>query len=401
MFDQLDDPEGFTPSDSFRGAVRRRTQQLVRRRRAGRVALVGALPVLGLAAVAVGLDRRLDSVQRVEIGNDGTDPLDTGAPVTLLVLGTDAAPNDPQRVQMTTTDSDVIVVVRIDPASRTVSTLSIPRYVWTGDGKINSLGPAELTAWLADHLDIHVDHLVSMDMEGFGGSPTGSSPEFASTCRSATAAPGWTSTPGARRSTATQALAYVRARHLQDLPGDPNSWRNDPTGDIGRIVRTQSLVQAGWSQLGRLDPTDLPAVVDVLADTAVLDADLTTERLLPPGSHGPRCGRTAGHSDLAGPPVEDAGRGERAGAGRGRGQPDAARLGRPRARARLLTPCRPVPGRGHRPFCVVDPDAGVRIHATERARRCQTADSPPVIRSMISADGSSEPLMPARYSAAL
>jgi LCP family protein required for cell wall assembly len=278
VFDRLDDPEGFTPSDSFRGGVRRRTRQLIRRRRARRVGVVAALPVLGVGAVAVGLDRRLDSVQRVEIADRDTGPLDTGAPVTLLVLGTDSAPNDPQRSQVERVLSDVILVVRIEGGR--VSALSIPRDLWTGTTRINQLSPAELTAHLDEHLDIRIDHLVSMDMEGFARLADRIGPRVRVDLPIRDRSTGLDLDAGCQTLDGDQALAYVRARHLQDLPGDPSSWRDDPTGDLGRIARTQSLVTAAWTQLGRLDAADLPGLADLLVEHAVLDAGLGTTDLL-------------------------------------------------------------------------------------------------------------------------
>jgi LCP family protein required for cell wall assembly len=235
------------------------------------VALVGALPVLGLAAVAVGLDRRLDSVQRVEIGQDGgADPLDTGAPVTLLVLGTDGV------------RSDVILVLRV--ADGRVSTLSIPRDLWTGTGteRMNALSPAALTAWLAQNLGIEVDHLVSMDMVGFARLADRIEPRVRVELPMRDRHSGLSLDAGCQSLDGDHALAYVRARHLMDLPGDPTHaepWRTDPTGDLGRIARTQSLLVAVWSQLNRLDPTDLPALVDLLVDQATLDSGLDTSEL--------------------------------------------------------------------------------------------------------------------------
>ena len=316
MFDQLDDPQGFTPSDAFRGAVRRRARHLVRRRRAGRVALAGVLPVVGLAAVAVGLDRRLDSVQRVEIGTSEADPLDTGAPVTILALGTDAAPNDPARARVEGTRSDVIVVVRIDPTHRRVSTLSIPRDLWTGEGKVGALEPAALTAWLGDHLDIHVDHLVSMDMEGFARLADRIEPRVRVDLPIRDRSTGLDLGAGCQVLDGDQALAYVRARHLQDLPGDPNSWRNDPTGDLGRIVRTQALVDR------RLDPVRPPRPDRPAGPRRPPGGARRArrrpghDRPPPPGSHAPRRVGATARGDAAGPSVEDAGRGERARAGR-------------------------------------------------------------------------------------
>jgi anionic cell wall polymer biosynthesis LytR-Cps2A-Psr (LCP) family protein len=278
MFDQLDDPAGFRPGADFRARVRRRTHQLHRRRRARRAAAVAALPVSALVGVAAVVDRRLDGVQRVDIGNNevGRDPLETGRPVTILVLGTDAAPDDPTRTEVTGVRDDVILVVRIDGGR--ISTLSIPRDLWTGSVRIAELDAGQMVEWLDAELGIHVDHLVSMDMPGFARLADRVRPRVHLDLPVRDRGSGLDLPAGCTTLDGEQALTYVRARHLQEENG--GSWHIDPSSDAGRIARTQSLVAAAWSQLRRLDAGDLPALVALLADHATLDAGTSTTDLL-------------------------------------------------------------------------------------------------------------------------
>jgi LCP family protein required for cell wall assembly len=278
MFDQLDDPAGFRPTDAFRGGVRRRTRQLHRRRRARRLAAAAVLPTLAVVGVAVGLERRLDGVQRVDIGDRGVDPLDTGAPVTILVLGTDAAPHDPARAQVHTVQTDVVVVARIDAKGR-VATLSIPRDLWTGTRRIDQMSRTELVAWLGADLGIHVDHLVSMDMEGFARLADQVRPRVEVRRPIRDRNSGLHLDAGCHELDGDEALAYVRARHLQELRED-GTWVVDASGTVGRSVRTQSLAVAIWSRLHRLGAADVPSLVDTLARHGTVDAGLSSRELV-------------------------------------------------------------------------------------------------------------------------
>lgn len=69
------------------------------------------------------------------------------------------------------------------------------------------------------------------------------------------------------------ALALVRSRHLEYRDG--GRWRTDPSGDFGRIERTQQLLAATLSQVSLVSlPTQVPALLDAAADNVVRDAGL-------------------------------------------------------------------------------------------------------------------------------
>jgi LCP family protein required for cell wall assembly len=101
-------------------------------------------------------------------------------PLTILLLGTDARPDDSGP-----TRTDAIVLVHLDPQSGKVSMLSLPRDLWVkypgglGEGRINGAyaigemtygpggGPALAKATVGRLVDLKVDHFVLINFQGF------------------------------------------------------------------------------------------------------------------------------------------------------------------------------------------------------------------------------------------
>lgn len=274
MLEHLDDPHGFDPSDSFRAATRRRARQLHRRRRTRRIALTSLLPVAGVVGAVTVYDHRLDRVRRIESANPtkGGDPLATGAPVNLLLLGLNAQEDLPIEDRDPTTRADSTVVLRLEGQS--VSLLSIPRDLWTGSGKLNELSFDGTRSWLRSTLGIDTDHVIMMNTVGLGRLAERVRPRVRLELPVRDRKSGLDLPAGCQTLDGPRTVAYTRARHLEDLPGDPGSWRMDPSGDIGRVVRLQSLMVTAWGQLRRLGLGDLPELVDILVDHAFVDDDL-------------------------------------------------------------------------------------------------------------------------------
>jgi LCP family protein required for cell wall assembly len=180
--------------------------------------------------------------------------------------------------------SDTILLVRIDPADRTVAVLSIPRDLYVpisdGSGRINDAfnqgGPTRLIQTIADNLRIPVHHYVEVDFSGFrelvdaaGGvrlwvpepvrdySPTDGRSMTGLDIRET----------GCVTLDGPTALAYVRSRYFQTLVN--GRWRSDPTSDIGRMQRQQrfllALAEAAAAQASGGDPR----AVDRLAREAI------------------------------------------------------------------------------------------------------------------------------------
>jgi anionic cell wall polymer biosynthesis LytR-Cps2A-Psr (LCP) family protein len=238
------------------------------------------VPVLAVAGLAARLGWGLDQVQRVHVaGLPASDPLADGKPTTLLLMGTDHTIDDPSRAQVVGQRADTMLVVHVDPASGRVTMLSVPRDLWTGSGKLNGLSPTALVRWLADDFAVHVDHYLSIDMDGLvrlaALHPTRLRLDRPVRDRTSGLALG----SGCQTVGGPPTLAYVRSRHLQELDGT-GQWVDDTTGDLGREARTQAFIDVAWSGLAGLGPTDLPAVVDDLRANATVDDRLSNADLL-------------------------------------------------------------------------------------------------------------------------
>ncbi|MGZ4709604.1 MAG: hypothetical protein ACXWBN_12760, partial [Acidimicrobiales bacterium] len=90
MLDHLDDPIPFTPSPELVAAATSRGRRLRRRHRLGVTgAMIPVVLVLALVAGAAYVDHRLDQVQRVDVAAGVLTPVASGAPLNVLVVGTD------------------------------------------------------------------------------------------------------------------------------------------------------------------------------------------------------------------------------------------------------------------------------------------------------------------------
>ena len=78
-----------------------------------------------------------------------------------------------------------------------------------------------------------------------------------------------------------QALALARARHLEAQDPD-GTWAMDPGGDLGRTVRGAELATGIGEALLAVEPTpaSVASVLDVLADSATIDAELSVTELV-------------------------------------------------------------------------------------------------------------------------
>jgi polyisoprenyl-teichoic acid--peptidoglycan teichoic acid transferase len=118
--------------------------------------------------------------QHSSTGSAASPSSGTTQPLNILLLGTDARPDDSGP-----TRTDALVLVHLDPQSGKVSMLSLPRDLWVkypgglGEGRINAAyalgettygpggGPALAKATVSRLLDLSVDHFVLINFQGF------------------------------------------------------------------------------------------------------------------------------------------------------------------------------------------------------------------------------------------
>ncbi|MEZ5140225.1 MAG: LCP family protein [Acidimicrobiales bacterium] len=257
MFDHLDDPVPYEPSEALRAAVVRAGRS---RRRRHRLAVGGASTVAALAVGAVAgaalIDRRLDDLQHVDVaalGDGDGDP--RTEPTTLLLVGvdSDAGLATPDPIRPPSGRTDAIVVVRVDPAREVVSVLPLPRDLWVelpGHGRDRLAnarergGPDLLIATLQADLGIEVDRYAETDFAGAVaiGDALGEA-RLAFDHRSGARRPASPRcrVPDRRR---RGPLALGRARHLaEEVDG---TWRSDPTSTSGGSSASRPCWARSW-----------------------------------------------------------------------------------------------------------------------------------------------------------
>ena len=171
---------------------------------------------------AVPLSTRLSSEG---IKQNSTPPTAAKAQ-TILLVGTDA------RWGETGGRSDTMMLMRILPAQHTISLLSIPRDLRVpipgyGDQKVNAAyaygGSKLLIATLRDYLGVSIDHFIEINFRGFsqvvntlGGVYVSVDQRYynRNVHTAATDFADIDIQPGYQRLNATDALAYVRFRHM-------------------------------------------------------------------------------------------------------------------------------------------------------------------------------------------
>jgi LCP family protein required for cell wall assembly len=191
--------------------------------------------------------------------SDFLDP-SRGDGLTFLVVGSDS------RAGLDDLDNfgaaggargDVIMLVRMDPASGEARMLSIPRDLWVsipghGDSKINAAyalgGPSLMVETIKASLNVEINHYVEIDFVGFqalvdevGGV------EIAFPFQARDVKSGLDVAAGEQKLDGEQALAYARSRQYQELQG--GSWVSVDANDIGRTGRQQEVMRALIAEL--------------------------------------------------------------------------------------------------------------------------------------------------------
>jgi LCP family protein required for cell wall assembly len=160
---------------------------------------------------------------------------------------------------VTGVNSDVVMILHLDPNKKTAAILSIPRDVFvpnarkSGANKIDAAlveGPQQLVSAIQEDFGIPVNHYVELNFDSFQGVVNalgGISMYFPEPVFDAFSGLN-VSTPGCHHLNGFQALAVVRARHLQYKgPGvkstNPRSWPQDPQSDLSRIRRNHEFLR--------------------------------------------------------------------------------------------------------------------------------------------------------------
>lgn len=160
--------------------------------------------------------------------------------------------------------ADIMMILHLDPASGTASILSVPRDLFSPmpansvvgpyqkmDAALNNGadGPDNLVKAIQQDLGIPINHFIELNFNGFINSVNalgGINVYFPDPVFDADSLL-YIPTRGCQHLDGAQALALVRARHLQYEPKGVNEpdydWPYDPESDLARIVRTHTFMK--------------------------------------------------------------------------------------------------------------------------------------------------------------
>jgi LCP family protein required for cell wall assembly len=203
----------------------------------------------------------------------GLEPLrGSSAPFTVLLLGSDDdAKFPPDRL-----NTQSMILVRVDPAARQATMLSIPRDLWVpipnqGSGKISTAyqagGVQGAVAAVESNFRVHIDDYAWIGLNGLvnlidklgGVNVTVTNPVMDDFYPADLTAGGYpydyyrvAVLPGAAHLDGVHALQYVRSRH------------GDLRGDFGRSERQQQVLLAIKAEASHLNAADLPSLAKAL-----------------------------------------------------------------------------------------------------------------------------------------
>jgi LCP family protein required for cell wall assembly len=156
-------------------------------------------------------------------------------------------------------NSDVVMILHLDPAVPSVSILSIPRDLFVPNARVEGAykidaalyeGPTQLVAAIEEDFGIPIQHFVELNFDSFGnvvndlGGIYMYFPEPVFDAYSDLDQP----TTGCKYLNGFQALQVVRARHLQyqppgDTDPDPHDWPQEAQSDLARIQRDHEFLR--------------------------------------------------------------------------------------------------------------------------------------------------------------
>src|SRR5436309_9187466 len=194
-----------------------------------------------------------------------------GGPFTVLLLGSD----DDSKFQADHVLTQSMILVRVEPATKRVTMLSIPRDLWVplstgGSAKIDAAysygGAAAAIATVQRNFHVHIDEYAWIGLKGLiklidrlGGVdlfvtnpvlddfyPNDIDVKYIYGYKRVAVL------PGAQHLNGAHALEYVRSRH------------NDVNGAFGRSARQQQVLLAIKAKATTLNAADLPDIVDAL-----------------------------------------------------------------------------------------------------------------------------------------
>jgi polyisoprenyl-teichoic acid--peptidoglycan teichoic acid transferase len=224
-----------------------------------------------------------------------------GRPFNLLVVGSDSRdsldPADGDRFgDVGGQRNDTTLVIRVEPARKRVSMLSIPRDLVVpiagggAENRINAAltgGPGQLVKTIEQNFDIPINHYVLIDFDGFRAivdALGGIDVRFPYPSRDFKSGLD-VSEAGCHHLSGRRALALARSRYFSyQLDG---VWHSDPWADLGRIRRQQAFLQAlvaAALDKGLTNPVRANAFVGSLVHEVTKDKSMRVNEVIRTGA---------------------------------------------------------------------------------------------------------------------
>ena len=243
----------------------KRHQHRWRRRILIALGVVVLIAVLGAAGIYEYANYQFNQIKKIH-SKHLVAQAPPGQPFTMLFVGSDSRQfvDDDNSTQVnafgTTGDaggqrSDVTMVARFVPATKTVTVMSIPRDLWvnipgdvtdiSGMNRINAAfnsGPDLLIQTIEEDLGIPINHYVAVGFPGFSGMVNvlgGITMDFPTPVKDQYTGLDVTTT-GCQTVNGTVALQLVRSRHLYYMDQYGN-WDYDGQSDFSRIQRQDAF----------------------------------------------------------------------------------------------------------------------------------------------------------------
>jgi len=272
----------------------------------GSLAVVLVVLVGGTAGYAWYLNNEIHRIDVRGLIGVPTTGADAGTENILLVGSTDRCALKVQNAAyglcaqgVNGVNSDVVMLLHLNPATHAVSILSIPRDLFvpnarsTGANKIDAAlyeGPSQLVAAINENLGIPVQHYVVLNFDTFanvvdalgGVKMYFPEPVFDAYSGLKVLAPGCVSLDG------LHALQVVRARHLQYKPPGvttnyPEYWPFENQSDLARIRRDHEFLRvlaAAVAHQGLSDPVTDEQLISSVAPQLQVDRTFSSSDMV-------------------------------------------------------------------------------------------------------------------------
>jgi LCP family protein required for cell wall assembly len=279
--------------------------------------VIVALCILVAGSVVAYARYRIDSIPTLpapHLTQTVKAPDSTGGlnPENILLIGneTRAGLTNPQEIaalgspqEYSGSLSDVIMILHLDPATHRAAILSIPRDLFVPmpagspvgsyqkiDAALNdgTKGPDNLINAIQQDLGIPINHYIELNFDGFQNTVNalgGINVYFPEPLYDAQSLLDIGQT-GCVHLNGTEALALVRARHLQYDPPGNNSpqadWPYDPESDLSRIVRDHTFLRVIASTAeseGITNPLKANAFIGAIINQITIDPGLKGQLL--------------------------------------------------------------------------------------------------------------------------